>query len=52
MQMLEKIQEIGQEQDSGPDEVLAKHKPGSRKMKNNVKFWVKYLVVGEEMTTK
>lgn len=46
MQMLEKIQEIGQEQDSGPDKVLSKLLPCLRKMKKTVKFWIKYLVVG------
>lgn len=50
--MLEKIQEIGQEQDPGPDKVLAKLQPGSRKMKKTVKFWIKSLVVGEKMTKK
>lgn len=41
VQMLKKIQEIGQEQDLGPDKVLAKLQPSSRKMKNTVKFWIK-----------
>lgn len=41
MQMLKKIQEIRQEQDPGPDKVLAKLQPGPGKKRNTVKFWIK-----------
>lgn len=46
--MLKKIQEMRQEQDPGPDKMLDKLPPGSRKQRNTVKFWV----VGEKKPTK
>jgi len=40
-QMLRRIQEIRQEQDTEPNKALAKYQPGPRENRNTVKLWIK-----------